>query len=203
MPGTFPTTPRPFSVEISSLSPTVSSVAHNLRRQVRTRSVQRWAFRLVYPRGLPLAELRALWAFLVSQGGRAGTFAYSLPTHYNRGAGGGSPLIVGAGQVGASILTDGWPVSAAVLAAGDLVRFDLDSKVYMVTADISSNGSGAATLTIWPPLMKSPADNAAITLHTAAAPLSWTCAINDDDVRIDVNHCEKYGLEIELIEDPS
>ena len=204
MPGTFPTTPRPISIEITSFFPTQSSVAHNLTRQVRTRNVQRFAFRLVYPRGLPVDEVRELWGFLVAQGGRAGTFAYALPTHANRGPGGGTPAVVGAvGALSSTVTSDGWTASTTVLRRGDLVQFSGHAKVYVLTANATSDGSGAATLSIIPPLMAALADNAVISLHTAAAPLSWTCALNSDEVRIDVNHCEKYGLEIELIEDPS
>jgi hypothetical protein len=38
------------------------------------------------------------------------------------GAGGGTPLVNGASQVGTSLVTDGWPNNTLVLKAGDLIK---------------------------------------------------------------------------------
>lgn len=80
------------------------------------------------------------------------------------GAGGGTPLVNGASQVGSSILTDGWPNSTTVLRVGDLVQFDAIAPVYTVTTDVASNGSGEAAIPITPPIFAggSPANNAII-----------------------------------------
>jgi hypothetical protein len=104
---------------------------------------------------------------------------------------GGTPLVNGASQTGASLVTDGWTASAAArLKAGDIFTIaDVyavnpvsgdnlpDLAQFVVTADTSSNGSGAATLPIYPSIVTSgprktvsgsPADNAAITVLGAA-----------------------------------
>jgi len=81
------------------------------------------------------------------------------------GAGGGTPLVNGASQTGRILNTDGWPNSTTVLRAGDLVQFAGSNKVYMVTVNAISDGSGVAALVINPGIVagQSPANNAAIT----------------------------------------
>lgn len=98
----------------------------------------------------------------------------------------GTPLVDGASQTGSSITTDGWTVSeTGVLLKGDVITlagvnsvnpvfpFDDtgDLMQFVVTADVNSDGSGDATIPIYPPITAttayqtvtgSPADNAAI-----------------------------------------
>ena len=83
------------------------------------------------------------------------------------GAGGGTPLVNGASQTGSTIATDGWPNSTLVLKAGDLVTFATGPNlVYDITADVTSNGSGVATLPVSPNVFAggSPGNNNAITI---------------------------------------
>jgi hypothetical protein len=69
-------------------------------------------------------------------------------------------LVQGAGQTGRSIVTDGWPNSTTVLFAGDYVT--IGDQLLQLTADVTSNGSGVATVTFEPPIRKAPADNAPV-----------------------------------------
>lgn len=104
-----------------------------------------------------LAEVNDLW--------RNGTsFTTTHPLLTLMGAGGGTPLVNGASQTGTSLITDGWPISTAILKAGDLITITGSTVVREITADVSSNGSGQATLSINPPIYTggSPADNAPI-----------------------------------------
>jgi len=86
------------------------------------------------------------------------------------GAGGGTPLVNGADQSGTSLITDGWTASAAVrMKAGDCFTVAGLDVLFRATADISSDGSGNATITIEPPIVagSSPANNAALTIASA------------------------------------
>jgi hypothetical protein len=108
---------------------------------------------------------------------------------------GGTPLVNGASQTGSSLVTDGWTASAANrLKKGDVftiagvfavnpVSGDTlsDLQQFVVTADVSSNGSGDATIPFSPPIITtgayktvsaSPADNAAITVLGSANTLT-------------------------------
>lgn len=69
-------------------------------------------------------------------------------------------LVQGAGQTGRSIVTDGWPNSTTVLEAGDYVT--IGNQLLQLTADVTSNGSGVATLTFEPPIRSAPSDNAPV-----------------------------------------
>lgn len=107
------------------------------------------------------------------------------------GALGGTPLVNGASQTGAELITDGWTAAAAVrLKKGDVFTIAGVYGVnpqnrqstgalqqFVVTADTSSNSDGEATIPIYPAITTSgafqtvtgsPADNAAITVVGAA-----------------------------------
>lgn len=110
----------------------------------------------------------------------------NMPTHVT-GAFAGTPLVNGANQTGSSIITDGWTASiTGLFKKNDVVQFagvyGVNPVTYRntgklqdfrITADIDSDGSGNATLTIEPALTiagksqtvtASPADNAVITV---------------------------------------
>lgn len=113
-----------------------------------------------------------------------------MPSH-TAGNFAGTPLINGAGQSGNSIVTDGWTASNAVLKAGDIIMFAGVNAVhaqtkqdlgylqqFVVTADVTSAASGTTTVPVSPALQPSgpnqnvtasPADNAAITMVSAAS----------------------------------
>lgn len=125
----------------------------------------------------------------------------NVPT-FTTGARGGTPLVNGASQTSAyadvkttmtqSLITDGWSNSVTgVVKEGDV--FTIDGvyavnpvtkatlpflKQFVVRADANSNGSGQATITIYPAIITSgafqnvsaaPADNAAITMLGSAS----------------------------------
>jgi len=133
--------------------------------------------------------------------GRMGTAAgfdwsmsQNVPTHIV-GALGGTPLIMGGGQVGSSLAVDGWtPSVAGILKQGDVFTIagvgavnpmtkqpTGELRQFVVTADVTSNGSGVSSVGIYPALVVSgaeqnvtgaPADNAAITVLGVAGTAS-------------------------------
>lgn len=107
---------------------------------------------------------------------------------------GGTPLVNGASQTGANLVTDGWTAAAASrLKKGDVFTIDgvymvnYQTKAtlstlqqFLVTADVSSDGSGNATVPIFPSIItsgatqsvsNSPANDAAITVVGTASTL--------------------------------
>lgn len=130
--------------------------------------------------------------------GLAGGFKWSMDQNVNVhtvGPLGGTPLVNGAGQSGASLVTDGWSLAAALrLRKGDVFTIAGVNAVnpqsrqstgqlrqFVVTADVSSDAGGNATIPIFPSITASgafqtvdaaPADNAAITVLGAANTLS-------------------------------
>jgi len=113
------------------------------------------------------------------------------------GALGGTPLVNGASQTGASIITDGWSNSiTGVVKKGDILTFASVNSVnplgyqdtgrlrtFVVTADADSDGSGNATISISPSITTtgalktvtgSPADNAVILIFGHASTYAST-----------------------------
>jgi hypothetical protein len=199
MSGVFPitTVQLPAAVVLRTMQPTRISTAHSLKRQARTRGAQRWAIRMSWS---PMRRnlFAVFQAFLLSQRGQADTFTTVLPGHTTpQGNWAGTPLVNGASQTGRSIVMDGFTASqTGVAKAGDLLKFAGHTKVYMVTADANSNGSGQATLAIEPALIASPADNEAVT--TTNVP--FTVALASDNLDTSITPGVFYTLDIDLVE---
>lgn len=129
--------------------------------------------------------------------GRMGTAAgldWAMDQNVNThtvGALGGSPLVNGASQTGASLITDGWTGAVAtrlkrgdvftianVLAVNPVSGQSTGSlRQFVVTSDAASDGSGNMTISISPSIIATgafktvnalPADNAALTVVGAA-----------------------------------
>jgi hypothetical protein len=82
----------------------------------------------------------------------------------------GTPVTNAANQTGSTIITNGWTASTLVLKQGDIVEFASCNAInpmtravygglrhFTITADVTSDGSGNATLPIWPPVIPAPA----------------------------------------------
>jgi hypothetical protein len=197
MSGALPTTPAPASATLGSVQPTRVSQAHSLKRQARTRGAQRWTLHFAWA-PLKRAEFAALHAFLLSQRGQADSFTTLLPGHTApQGSWAGAPVVNGAGQSGRSVSLRGFTASqAGVAKAGDLLKFAGHSKVYMVTADAASNGSGIAAVSIEPALISGPADGEAIT----SSNVPFTVALAGDNLDVALSPGVLYDLEVDLVE---
>jgi hypothetical protein len=125
--------------------------------------------------------------------GRASGFDWSMSQNlytHTVGTYGGTPLVNGANQTGASIITDGWSSGATTLNYGDIFTLDKVHQVnrqsrlsngtlqqFVVTSQISDT-AGAITIPIYPPIITagafqtvdiSPADNAPLTMFGPSA----------------------------------
>jgi hypothetical protein len=142
------------------------------------------------------AQAAAWQAFLMALQGRAGRFFGFDPDARNpRGTGAGTPLVNGAGQTGSSLISDGWSASQVVLRAGDYLA--VNGELKMVTADVTSNGAGQATIAFKPSLRASPADNAALTLVNASCAMML---IDDEQAAWDADQISVYGVRFSGVE---
>lgn len=194
----FPTTTSPAEMTLRSHQPTLVSTAHSLKRQVRSRGAQRWGFALRY-RNLTRALLSELIGFALAQRGQYSTFTF-VPAvlGYPQSVVSGTPLVNGAHTTGRSIVTDGWAHSVTAMKAGEFVKFNGHAKVYMLTADVTSDGSGNATLSIEPALVSALADNEALTV--TAVP--FTCAFASDTHEVGISPRPVFDWGCELVEVP-
>ncbi len=107
-------------------------------------------------------EAAPVIAFVEKLRGQFGTFTFgdNYISNLPLGVATGTPLVKGANQKGFSLNTDGWTSSVTnILKAGDW--FQIGNSLYRNLNDVNSDGSGNATLDIFPQL-KPHADNAAI-----------------------------------------
>lgn len=125
---------------------------------------KRWRATVTLP-VMKLPNARRWIAWFLSLNGIEGTF-YLKPSLESSASGSaqGTPLVKGAGQTGQSLETDGWDASQSLaLMAGDWIQ--LGDSLYRVLQDVASDGSGNATIDIWPGLRASPSDNAPLIVN--------------------------------------
>jgi len=105
-------------------------------------------------------EIRVLESLLAKLNGlahRVRVWHHGRETTQGVGHAGFTPRVSGAGQSGNSLNTNNWPLSTTgLMVAGDRIQIGEEQKV--LTADVDSDGTGAATIEFMPPLRSSPAD---------------------------------------------
>jgi len=161
-----------YDLDICPQSATISLIANTAlyaspligSAQTTDRQAMKWKIQYTYDnvstdqRG----ELMALIAAVRGQSNRLRVMVHDNPA---RGAGGGSPLVNGAGQTGNTLTIDGaTPSVTNWIRAGDyfsvIVNGEPELKIAILDED--SSGGGSCILTFEPKLRDSPADNAFI-----------------------------------------
>lgn len=99
--------------------------------------------------------------FLAQSRGMANTFKVPFVTENQSVYSGLTPRVNGAGQTGRTIATDGWRANSTVLRAGQAVN--IGDQLVVLTADVTANGSGEASIEIEVPVRAATTDNTLIT----------------------------------------
>jgi len=187
----------PNSAKLTTIQPTRVSVSHSMKRQARTSNAQRWGLQFSW-NAASRAVFMQFYAFLLSQRGQADTFTTTMPGHTApQGTWAGAPVVAGASQTGRTVNLSGFTASQTGIAkAGDLVQFAGSTKVYMVTADANSSGTGTATISIEPALVASPANLAAV----ATSNIAFTVALASDTVDTALGAGDTYSWSIAMVE---
>lgn len=171
----------------------VSSSPFTAKQQVYKYPGQFWQADITLP---PMKRVDAeYWiSFLLKLGGSYGTFLLGDPNGATaRGVATGTPLVNGASQTGNELVTDGWTNSTTgILKAGDYIQLGSGSsaQLYKVLDDVNSDGSGNATLTIYPDLRSAPSDNATITVSNAKG----VFRLVGGQQAWDINEASIYGM---------
>jgi len=196
MSGTLPTSPAFSSLIVQSVQPTFISRSISGRRQARQTHGQYFKMIASFP-PMTRAEFAPINAFITKQRGQYESFQV-VPPVLNAGLGSpaGTPLVNGASQTGRSVVTDGWSASITIFKAGDFVKFANHDKVYTVTADASSDGSGNATISIEPALVTSPATDSAITYTS----VPFTVALRSGIQEFDTGTSGLFSFEVDFEE---
>lgn len=145
---------------------------------------------------LKRADAETWLAFLLKLNGRRGTFLLGHPASATpRGSAPGTPLVNGAHAAAVnSLATKGWtPSQTGILKAGDLIQLGSGSsaRMYKNLADADSDGSGNATLDLWPALRSAAADNDAITTSNCRS----VFRLASNDITWDIGEAQVYGIE--------
>lgn len=141
-------------------------------------------------------------AFLAQLRGRRGTFLLGeVAGATARGALGGAPLVKGANQTGETLLIDGCSISITNwLRKGDWIQLGTGStsRMHKSLTDVNTNGSGEATLTLWPGPRTAPADNEVVV--TANCKSVFRLASNTRGW--DVQSAAIFGISFSAVEAP-
>ena len=173
-PLAFPTQTGIARVEITATDVVaITESPFTFSQQVVRHAGARWSATITIP---PVKrEDSEYWnSFLLRLRGQFGTFLLGDPNgatpRGSASSAAGTPLVNGASQTGNELNIDGLPASATgYLKAGDYIQLGsgASARLYKVLEDVSSNGSGEATLNLWPDLRSSPADGATVVVSNA------------------------------------
>ena len=132
----FPISPKANSIKITSISPTLTSLTHSLKRQVRRRGGQRWLLDVGFAL-MTREQFAPIWSFSVAQQGQFKTFQY-VPYPYNSTSGDATGYLVTTSALGAGSSTIPINGFSGSLKKGDFIKFAGHTKVYMVIDTVTS-----------------------------------------------------------------
>lgn len=196
----FPSSPVPSSVKMRVVQPTRVSQAHSLKRQRRGGTVLAWGFTLSW-RGITRANFAPVFGFSVARRGQYENFTYApamLGTRQT--AGSGTPLVKTATATGRAVPVKGMTAGAVLGKIGDFLKFANHTKVYMLTADATADGSGEVTIAIEPALYSAVAVNEALTLDAVPFTMLQTSDVREATVTGD-GMDGVFDFELDMVED--
>ena len=165
MAGAFPISSAGFStLGIRSIQNTIISKSQSGKKLARQIDGQRFAFTAQIITGKRSDIYGELMAFIIKQRSQKENFTIIPPEIEDaRGVETGTLAVNGNHTVGdTTIAIDGFAADTANrLRKGDYIKFNGHTKVYMVIEDVTSS-SGAATVTIEPPLTTALSDDEAV-----------------------------------------
>lgn len=150
----------------------LSESPFTFKQQVIAYAGRRWEVDVTLP-PMRHTDARRWLAWLAKLDGNINTFTLGDPLGATaRGSAGGTPLVAGADQTGASLSVDGCTLSTTGwLLEGDYIQLGTgaNARLYMVTADVNTSGTGTAAIPIWPEITIAPADNAPVIVSDTVA----------------------------------
>ena len=137
------------------------------------------------------AEFMPVYAFILAQNGQFETFQFVPPVvGSTSGTATGTVTTSGSASIGATSVT--LTGLTGVLKAGDYIKFANHTKVYMLMADRSGNGSVA----IQPPLIATVGSGQGVTYNN----VPFTVRLNNDVQQYSLNGYERYVYEVDMVE---
>ena len=192
MSGAFPISSAAFeTLGIKTIQPTIISKTDSGKRLTRQIQGQRFAFTASIITAKRSDVYGELMAFIMKQRSSKENFTIIPPELEDaRGVESGTLLVNGSHTSGdTTIAIDGFASDTANrLRAGDFLKFNGHTKVYMVVADVTSS-SGAATVTIEPPLVSNLSNNEVVSYDN----IPFTVYLTNDIQEFGVVGADKDG----------
>jgi len=196
MSGAFPISTANFeTMGIKSLQDTIISKSLSGKKLSRQIDNQRFGFTASIIVGKRSDIYGELMAFIMKQRSQKENFTIIPPEVEDaRGNVSGTVLVNGTHAIGDTTIDI--DAMTGTLKAGDFVKFASHSKVYMVVADATADGSNEATITIEPPLKEALADNSSVTYDN----IPFTVRLTSDVQEFNTNDIDLYRFEVSFIE---
>ena len=176
----------------------VSSSAFTGQDQVVQHEGEYWTTQISFP---PMLKDKAaqIIAFLLQLRGRRGTFSIGDQDRKTiQGVATGTIRVNGASQTGNQVALDGFANSTSnVFKAGDYIQ--INSFLYMVTEDVTSNSSGEANVKIEPALrqgIETIADDATVVYSNTKTIMR----LDSNETAWDTDQVSKYGISLSATE---
>ena len=198
-PITFPSGVAPSGVTIRQRSVVGVGVSpFTLSQQVYAHQGESWEADVDMPL-MTRAQAAAFRGFLLSLNGREGTFLMGDPVETSPLGtwSSGSPQVNGASQTGRSLAIKNL-TAGMTIKAGDWLQLGSGSttELHQVAVDATADGSGLATLDIWPRIRTSPANSAAIVISSTKG--RWRLADNVNEYSVQIG--QFYGFRFCAVE---
>lgn len=202
-PLTFPTQTGVAAVEFTATDVvSVSQSPFTFSQQVVRHAGARWSATISIP-PVKRSDSEYWNSFLLRLRGQFGTFLLGDPNgatpRGSAASAAGTPVVNGASQTGNELAIDGLPASAvSYLRAGDYIQLGsaASARLYKVLEDVDSNGSGEATLNLWPDLRSSPADGAAVVVSNAKG----VFRLSNNEAVWTINNAGFYSISFAAVE---
>ena len=142
-------------------------------------------------------EHDVIFAFLNARLGRHERFRVKLPIYCNSKSGyAGDIFVKTSEQTGSSVSAYNMPANTLILKAGDFIKFENYDKVYQVSADITTDGAGEASIPIVPNLVSSPPTDEKIISND----VEFVMRNTTDEITLGLDQCVMASWNITLQE---
>jgi hypothetical protein len=170
------------------------------QQQVYQWAGEYWTVQVSMP-PMPQVTAESWINFLVSLRGTLGTFLIGDAERATpRGVATGTPLVNGAqSSMSSTLATKGWTASTTgIFLAGDFIQIGtgVQQRIYKVLTNANSDGSGNATLDIFPVLREGVSNSQPITLLNTKG----TFRLTTDERKWDMDAAHIYGIDFDCEE---
>ena len=196
MAGTYPTTPEFASIGFSSEQKTITSTTDSGKMFSVQVDGQRFKFSASYP-PMNRSEFAPVYAFIMKQRSQKETFQIALPDLKNAKGDVSSIVSTNESHTAGDTTIDIQNITNGTnLKAGDFIKFESHTKVYLVVEDATGDSNDEATITIEPPLREDVPNGNTIVYDG----VEFTVRLTNDVQEFNTGDLDLYRFEVDFIE---